>query len=184
MITRICLFTLLLLNAPGFADTWNGTAEITFDGTSTLHDWGGKVTANPFKAEVTMEGRAPQRVTSEVVVKAAKMDTAKPKRDANMRDAMQVTKHPLIVGKIDAEFGDIAPADTPTKLPVELTLLGKSHKVAGTISSWKLAGNTATFDLDFELSLKTCGIKVPAVLLVIRVGDTIKVGAHVKLVRP
>lgn len=184
MKTRLCLIALLLLAAPVWAGTWNGSAEITFDGTSTLHDWGGKVTASPFKAEVTLAGDKPQRVTSEVTVKAEKMDTAEPDRDKKMHKAMKVTDHPLIVGKIDAKFSEIAPASTPTKLPIKLTLLGKEQNVTGTISNWKLNGNTATFDLSFDLSLKTSGISVPAVLLVIRVGDTIKVGAHVKLVRP
>jgi hypothetical protein len=62
-------------------------------------------------------------------------------------------------------------------------LLGKEHEVDAAIDNWVLKGNTATFDLDFELSLKKCGIEVPSVLLVIRVGDTIKVHATVKLVR-
>jgi hypothetical protein len=33
------LFSATLLHA----ETWSGTAQITFDGTSTLHAWGGAV---------------------------------------------------------------------------------------------------------------------------------------------
>ena len=163
------------------AETWSGTAQITFDGTSTLHAWGGKVAAEPFKADVTMDGGKPQRVTAEVTVKAAKMDTAEPKRDANMRKAMKVDAHPLILGKIDAKFSEIAAASTPTKLPIELNLLGRPQNVTGTISNWKLAGKKATFDLDFPVSLKASGISVPTVLLFIKVGDGIKVHASVTL---
>lgn len=175
-----CL-SLLLSLSPLHAETWSGTARISFDGTSTLHDWGGKVAVEPFKADVTMSSDKPQRVKAEVTVKASNMDTAEPKRDANMRKAMKVDAHPLIVGKIDAKFSEIAAASTPTKLPIELNLLGKPQNVSGTISNWKLAGKKATFDLDFPVSLKASGISVPTVLLFIKVGDGIKVHASVTL---
>lgn len=171
------LFSATLLHA----ETWSGTAQITFDGTSTLHAWGGKVAAEPFKADVTMSGDKPQRVKAEVTVKASNMDTAEPKRDENMRKAMQVDVHPLIVGKIDAKFSEIAAASTPTKLPMKLILLGKPQDVTGTISNWKLNGKKASFDLDFPVSMKASGISVPAVLLFIRVGDGVKVHASVTL---
>ena len=179
----LLLSTLFLSAASLYADTWGGKADITFDGTSTLHAWGGKVSAEPFKADVTMAGDKPQSVKSEVIVKAADMDTAEAKRDANMHKAMKVTDHPLITGKIDAKFSEIAAAGTPTALPIELNLLGKPQKVTGTISNWKLNGKTATFDLDFPVSMKASGISVPTVLLFIKVGDGVKVHASVILTR-
>lgn len=175
-------FLILFLSATLLhAETWSGTAQITFDGTSTLHAWGGKVAAEAFQADVTMTGGQPQRVKAEVTVKAANMDTAEPKRDANMLKAMQVNSHPLIVGKIDAKFSEIAAAGKPTKLPIELDLLGKSQNVTGTISNWKLNGRKASFDLDFPVSMKASGISVPAVLIFIRVGDGVQVHASVTL---
>lgn len=165
------------------AEIWKGQASIAFDGTSTLHDWGGKVTAQPFKADVTMNGDKPQRIVSTVTVKAAEMDTEEAKRDENMRKAMKVTEHPLIVGKIDAKFSEVAAAGTPTKLPIELNLLGKPQNVTGTISNWKLEGGKATFDLEFPVSMKASGISVPTVLLFIKVGDGIKVRASVTLTK-
>jgi len=184
MKTKLTLLALLLLTSAVHADLWNGTAQITFDGTSTLHAWGGKVNADPFQADVTMEGEKPFRVVSRVTVKSVKMDTAEAKRDENMRKAMMVTEHPIILGEIDAKFNEIAPTSTPTQLPLTLTLLGKAQKVNATISNWKISGNKATFDLDFDLSLKKSGITVPTVLLFIRVGDIMKMHASVKLTRP
>lgn len=178
---KILLF--LLLATLVHAETWNGKATIAFDGTSTLHDWGGKVTAQPFKADVTMNGDKPVRIVSTVTVKAAEMDTEEAKRDENMRKAMKVTEHPLIVGKIDAKFSEVAAAGTPTKLPIELNLLGTPQNVTGTISNWKLNGNKATFDLEFPVSMKASGISVPTVLLFIKVGDGIKVRASVTLTK-
>lgn len=173
----------LLLATLAHSETWNGQATISFDGTSTLHDWGGKVNVQPFKADVTMNGDKPQRIVSTVSVKAAEMDTEEAKRDENMRKAMKVTEHPLIVGKIDAKFSEVAAAGTPTKLPIELNLLGKPQNVTGTISNWKLSGNKATFDLEFPVSMKASGISVPTVLLFIKVGDGIQVRASVTLTK-
>ncbi|MFO1484109.1 MAG: YceI family protein [Verrucomicrobiaceae bacterium] len=180
---RLLLLVALWGTAPLHAETWNGSASITFDGTSTLHDWGGKVSAQPFKAEVIMKGDKPQRIVSTVHVKAAEMDTQEAKRDENMRKAMKAAEHPLIVGKIDAKFSAVAAAGTPARLPIELTLLGRPQNITGTISNWKLEGDTATFDLEFPVSMKTSGISVPSVLLFIRVGDGVKVKAHVTLTK-
>jgi hypothetical protein len=130
------------------------------------------------------EAGQPTALKAKVEVKAAGMDTAEPDRDVKMRKSMKVTDNPLITGVMDTAFDKIMGADgKPAKLPFALTLVGKTHQVAASISNWKLSGSNATFDLDFDLSLKKCGIDVPSVLLVVRVGDTIKVHASVKLIR-
>lgn len=187
MMTRFSLLALLLTALPAQADTstWSGTSKISFDGTSTLHDWGGKVQAKPFATQVTTDANGnPTRVQATVTVEAAKMDTAEAKRDENMRKAMKASEHPLITAVIDAPFTAIRQGDAaPATLPLKLTLLGRSQNIAGKISNWKLKGDKASFDLDFDLSLKNSGIKVPSVLLFIRVGDTIKVHCAVELKR-
>lgn len=170
----------------GATANWDGTAEIAFSGTSTLHTWGGKVSAEPFTASVvTGDDGRPQSLSATVKVKAAGMDTANDKRDANMHKAMKAAEHPLIEGKFqDVSFASIMPdGKTPSKLPFSLTLLGKRHDVVATVTNWKLSGDTATFNVNFSLSLKQCGISVPSALLVVRVGDKVKVNASVKLVR-
>jgi polyisoprenoid-binding protein YceI len=183
---KLFLFSLLVAgSALADTSTWSGTSKITFDGTSTLHDWGGKVAAKPFVTTVTTDASGnPTRVEATVTVEAAKMDTAEAKRDENMRKAMKADEHPLITGVIDTPFTAIRQGDaTPASLPLKLTLLGKTQTLTGKISNWKLKDDKASFDLDFDLSLKTSGIKVPTVLLVIRVGDAIKVHATVELKR-
>ena len=189
----LCMTTAVLccLSFPAAAradgpQRWAGSSTITFAGTSTLHDWSGKVAAEPFTTLVTMDsGNQPESLKATVQVKAAGMDTDEPKRDENMRKAMKVLDHPLITASIDAPFSRIAsaPGKEPATLPFKLGLVGKTHEVRGTISNWELKDDTATFDLDFDLSMKKCGISVPSVLLVIRVGDVVKVHAQVKLVR-
>jgi hypothetical protein len=185
----ILLLTACLLGSLAQADTtqsWSGKADITFEGTSTLHNWGGKVSAKPFQTQVTLDAEGkPKRVQAEVIVEAAKMDTAEPKRDENMRKAMKVTEHPLIQAMIDVPADQIA-ADlkTPTQLPMTLTLLGKPQQITGTIRQFQRKDGKVTFDLDFPVSMKASGISVPSVLLFIRVGDGVKVHASVTLAQP
>ncbi|WP_038162170.1 YceI family protein [Verrucomicrobium sp. BvORR106] len=185
----VALLCFLTSPAPARADApqrWAGTSTITFAGTSTLHDWSGTVAAAPFTTLVTLNAsNQPESLKATVQVKATDMDTQEPKRDENMRKAMKVLEYPLITANLDAPFSRIipAPGKEPATLPFKLSLVGKTHDVTGTISHWELNGDTATFDLDFDLSMKKCGISVPSVLLVIRVGDVVKVHAQVKLVR-
>ncbi len=183
MVAALLAFSNLLLAEPTL---WSGTSEIRFDGTSTLHDWSGTVPVDPFTATVMMNDQEqPTALKAKVTVKAVKMDTKEPDRDKKMRDSMKVADFPLIVGTMDTAFDQVMkPGEkSPSRLPFTLSLLGKDQQVDGAMSNWVLKGNTATFDLDFDLSLKKSGINVPSVLLVVRVGDTIKVHANVKLVR-
>lgn len=176
----------LALHSQAATTRWKGASEIVFAGTSTLHSWSGKVKAEPFAATVvTNDSGQPTHLEAKVQVKVAGMDTAEPDRDTNMRKAMNATGFPLITATMDAPFTQIMDpaAKQPATLPMVLELLGKKHQVAGRISQWKNNGKEADFDLEFELSLKDCGITVPSVLLVIRVGDTIKLHASVKLLR-
>jgi hypothetical protein len=188
---KLLLFSLAVLFAGGASVAatparWAGTSKISFAGTSTLHSWSGTVSAQPFTAVVSMdENGTPTALKAKVIVKAVDMDTARQDRDKNMRASMKVADFPLITGSMDTAFDKvIKPGEkSPSRLPFRLTLLGKDHQVDAAISKWSLKGDTATFDLDFDLSLKKCGITVPSVLGVIRVGDTIKVHSPVKLVR-
>jgi hypothetical protein len=181
---KYLLLFFLLSASLSLAETWNGRAELKFEGTSTLHDWGGKVTPQPFKADVTLHGDKSLRVVSTVTIKAVEMDTQEPKRDENMRKAMKVADYPLIIGKIDAKFSEISAAGTPSRLPLTLILLGMPQNIIAKISNWQLKDGRATFDMEFPVSMKASGISVPAVLFFIRVGDAVTVRAHVTLSKP
>ncbi len=188
---RLVLIALFaaLTRGPAPAGTltqWRGASDIRFEGTSTLHDWSGTVSAEPFTATVTMDDEGhPAALKSQVTVKAVRMDTREPDRDKKMRASMKAADFPLITGTMDTTFDKVMRpgGKTPSRLPFKLRLLGRDHQVDAAISNWSLKERTASFDLDFNLSLKACGITVPSVLLVIRVGDTIKIHANVKLVR-
>jgi hypothetical protein len=167
----------------GETQAWQGRADITFSGTSTLHDWSGKVAAQPFLTRVSTDsGGRPVRVQSSVKIEVAGMDTAEPRRDENMRKAMKTSEHPLITAEIDVPADKIASdLRTPTQLPMTLTLLGNPLKVIGSVSSFKQQDGRITFDMDFPISMKAGGISVPSVLYFIRVGDVVKIHASVTL---
>ncbi len=179
-------FLVLLLESKthaGETQAWQGRADITFSGTSTLHDWSGKVAAQPFLTRVSTDsGGRPVRVQSSVKIEVAGMDTAEPRRDENMRKAMKTSEHPLITAEIDVPADKIASdLRTPTQLPMTLTLLGNPLKVIGSVSSFKQQDGRITFDMDFPISMKAGGISVPSVLYFIRVGDVVKIHASVTL---
>lgn len=185
----LCLSSLASLRAQ---DPWKGSCEIKFSGTSTLHNFSGTVSAEPFTVTVTgIEKPATAQLAGVVKVKAADMDTAKPKRDQKMHDSMDVSTHTEVVVTLPkgTNMAQTKPATEneklrPTQIPFTLTLLGKDQQMVGTISNWKHADGIATFKVTFTVSLKASGIKVPAVLGFVRVGDEITVEADLVLLSP
>ena len=172
---------------------WQGTCDITFTGTSTLHRWSGKVAAEPFGVLITDAGDlSKMTVATEARVMASKMDTENEKRDAKMHESMDITSYPEI--KVFVNLPEGLKASTkpvvengklrPTEIPFTMNLKGKVQNLIGKVTSWKYDGSVATFSVAFPLSLKASGIKVPSVLGVVRVGDRIDVKADVKLVAP
>ena len=192
-------FVLLLLAAGLFTSPdlyaqspWKGSCDIQFFGTSTLHDFSGTVSAEPFTVSVTgIDDPATTQLAGVVKVKAANMDTAKPKRDKKMHVSMDVATFTDITVTLPKGMNTTLtkPATEsgqprPTQIPFTLTLLGKDQQMVGTVSDWKYSEGVASFKVSFSVSLKTSGIKVPAVLGVVRVGDEIKVEASLVLLSP
>ena len=185
---------LLLFTGPGLyaQSPWKGSCEIKFSGTSTLHDFTGTVSAEPFTVSVTgIDDPATTQLAGVVKVKAVDMDTAKPKRDKKMRESMDVTTYTDIAVTLPKGMNTTLTKPVtesgqprPTQIPFTLTLLGKDQQKAGTVSGWKYSDGVASFKVSFSVSLKASGIKVPAVLGFVRVGDEIKVEADLVLLSP
>ena len=180
-----CIFCCAHITASGEDTRWQGSSDIVFSGTSTLHKWSGLVSARSFIAIVQMDEQGkPTHITAKVEIAAAKMDTAEPKRDENMHKAMHVSDFPLISGMIDVPYAEVlAGRKEPSKVPFTLTLLGKKHTVTANVIRWVVEKDSVNLTMEFDLSMKECGIEVPSVALVIRVGDTVKVHVPVKLVK-
>lgn len=169
---------------------WSGTCKVHFSGESTLHDFEGTVSAEPFTVTISdMSDPAKATATSSVVVKAAGMDTGNDKRDVEMHKCMDVATHPEIVVEIDhLAVTTTKPATDgavprPTIIPFQMTLKGKTHEVTGQVSDWSYSEKEASFTVSFPVSLKDSGITPPNVLGLVKVKDEILVSASVKLKR-
>jgi hypothetical protein len=94
----IALATLLyagLGSLPARDQDWKGACSVHFSGKSTLQDFEGDVTAEPFTVKIEgMDDPAKAHASSRVVVKAGAMDTGNEKRDAEMHKCMEVTTYP------------------------------------------------------------------------------------------
>ncbi len=169
---------------------WSGTCQVHFSGESTLHDFEGDVTTEPFTVTIAgMENPAQASASSGVTVNAAEMDTGNDKRDAEMHKCMDVTNHPEItVSVVELAVSATKPAmdgamPRPTVVPFQMTVMGKTHSITGQVSDWSYTDGDATFTVSFPVSLKACGIKPPGVLGVVKVKDEIQVQAKLHLKR-
>lgn len=167
---------------------WNGACEITFSGKSTLHNFAGTVNAEPFTVSIaSMTDKTKATASSQVIVKALKMDTTSKKRDAKMHDVMKAsTFTDIIVDVIKLKPDKTKPVfdsaiPRPTIIPFTLTIKGKKQQITGTVSDWSYAGDTIKCTVSFPVSLKTSGIVVPTVLGFIKVDDQILVAAKLTL---
>lgn len=194
MIRKLCTIVLALSSIFPFLQAgeteWSGTCEVHFSGESTLHDFEGDVSAEPFIVEISdMANPAAASASSRVVVKAAAMDTGNDKRDVEMHKCMDVSTHPEIVVDVDdlgiSEMKTVADGvvPRPTVVPFKMTLMGKTHEITGQVSGWSYSDGDATFSVSFPVSLKACGIKPPGVLGVVKVKDEVRVKATLHLVR-
>ena len=171
------------------ADGWSGTCEVRFRGTSTLHDFTGKVRCQPFRLGVATAGGGRTIVpAAEVAVLAREMDTGNGTRDRQMRETLQSDGFP----RIRANFGPIDPESIRQELrtapqarvPLDFTLtirdVGRPvHAFAG---HFRETGAEVSFEVDFTVSLKDFRLPPPRALFgLVRVGDSVHVTAAVRL---
>ena len=163
------------------AETWRGEADIDFAGTSMLHNFEGGVKADPFAAQVSMNGKM-ATLGGTVVVAVVQMNTGHAKRDANMRKMFDSLHFPKIIGVVDPIEIDTGAARS--RVPMKLTIRDQTQTVAAKVTGWKIEGNTLRCELRMNLSLKASGLVAPAVLGIIKVGDEVSVRARVVLKGP
>lgn len=164
-------------------ETWTGTSDVKFHGTSTLHDFDGTIPKVPLK--VTVKPGADGRLVSAMSdVEVAKMNTAEPKRDKSMWEMFQQAKYRFIkieVNEVPEKV--LKPSGTKAgSMPVVLNIAGQRGKVVGAVTNVVEAPATTSFDLKFPVSLKAFSLEPPkAVGGLVKVGDTVQVEAHVTL---
>ena len=176
---RLVVTALLVstLGPSAFAEIRRGSADIEFQGTSTLHDFSGTAKTDPFDALVESEGTA-TLVSGTATVAVARFDTGHANRDKNMRKMFDAARFPFATGTLEPVRIDRAKDSAATLV---LTIRDRTTRVPATIRNWQMEGHVIRFDLDMTLSLREIGLSPPVLLGVIRVGDAVPVRVRIAL---
>lgn len=150
---------------------WPAEAVVRFSATSTLHDFGGDVPAQPFVLTVSSNAWS-----AEADVLSGLMATGSDGRDKNMYRMLNTNDHPLLHGQITAAP---KPAAGSTNVTLSLKISGQQHDLPVQISNWNETGDRLSFHAEWDLSLKQFKLKPPSVIGIIRVGDLVHLSADV-----
>lgn len=186
MMVKIFAAFLLLSAAPAWAGKIEGACDIRFLGTSTLHDFSGKVRCQHFAVGmVTDETRKVGITEAGVDVLVDEMDTGNKDRDRQMRDMFGSDRFPRIHGTVrNIDVNGIREAtarDGKAVLELSLRIRDIERRVPATVTNLREEGDRVRFDVEFPVSLKDFGLKAPSVLFIIRVGDKVNVTGNVQL---
>ena len=149
-----------------------GQATVRFAATSTLHDFGGALPAQPFLL-VLSNGTW----SAEADVCAGLMATGNDKRDRNMHRMLSTNTHPFIHGRV---VGAPVPSSrSATNATLHLKIAGRALDLSVRVSDWLQSADEVRFHAEWDVSLDEFGLKPPSVLGVIRVGDRVRIEADV-----
>jgi polyisoprenoid-binding protein YceI len=150
------------------------TCDITFSGSSSLHDWSGK--AAPVHA-VLQPAAETGLWNVDLAIPVQDLSTDNEARDTRMREMFHATESPEIRASLRSVDPVVAHRDS--HLNVMLTIRGVSHELPATVSRWQQDDAHVAFDADVDVSLEQFGLEAPTVLGLIRVADAVLVHAHV-----
>jgi hypothetical protein len=159
-----------------------GTCDVRFRASSTLHDFSGSARSRPFAAPIAKNGEGKATLPAvELEFPVADMRTGNDSRDGKMREMFQADRYPVIraaARDLDAdslrermrkERGGTVP------LTVFLAIRGMERKIQATAGNWKEERERFSFDVEFPVSLREFGLEPPSVLGIIRVADRVDV---------
>src|SRR4030095_107004 len=153
------------------------TAVIRFAGTSTLHDFGGELPAQPF---VLILSNGTWSASAGVL--SAQMATASEGRDRNMHRMLATNDYPEIHGTVvNAPIPDGKTHGTNAILQLKIREQIRALPVA--IQYWQETRENIRFHAVWQVSLKQYGLKAPSVAGIVRVGDRVKIDADVVAMR-
>ncbi len=174
---------LLLCCLPLFgvqADLLNAKTELTFDGTSTLHDFTGHgETESP--ADWTLNEKGATLSIAEVSFDVKSLSTDHKKRDKNMLKMFEPDDYPKANGTI--KDWHLSKKEATDQILV-LNIHGQSLEVPVRMEAYENTPEGVVLNGSFTLSLKACDLKRPSVLGLIRVGDEIKLQVKLLLTQP
>ncbi len=167
----------ILLQPAARAGHVTATADILFSGSSTLHDFEGKASLQPFVASFTEDQETGGlQVTAQASLNIEDMTTENNKRDKNMFKMFDLEHFQLITGELP-ETAIRSEGSTQTRL--HLRIRNVEHDVDATISNLQRNGNQISCSMTFPVSLKLFDLKGPSVMGLIRVDDLIDVECRI-----
>lgn len=176
----------LFFASPGFAGEIRGECDLRFLGTSTLHDFTGTVRCLPFSADLGKDTAGNTGIPAvEVEIPVEEMDTGNKSRDAQMRRMFESDRFPRIRGtvrNIDVEAIRTAIRGGKAEIDLALRIRDVERQVPASLTHLREEGDEVRFALELPISLKDFGLKAPAVLFFIRVGDRVTVKGNFQLV--
>lgn len=182
---QILIISLSLLTAITLkAEDLTAKLDITFDGTSTLHDFSGHVQSEApatWAAEKQAEEQAATLSIPEVMIKVSTLSTDHKKRDKNMQKMFEPETFPDISGKISDWKLSATEASEQT---LTLMIHGQTLDVPVKVGPFTQTETGILLPCTFTLSLKASDLKRPSVLGMIRVGDEVQLKVDLLLVRP
>ena len=147
------------------------SAHIRFRCSSTLHDFEGQVSAQPFVLTL-----ATNTWSAKGAVLAGEMTTDHKSRDRKMWDMLAASIHLQITG-------EVAPSPLPPPTGTNVTLLlrirDQQHELPVRITGWTETAEEVQFQAAWEVSLKQYGLKPPSVIGMVRVGDRVQLDARI-----
>jgi hypothetical protein len=171
----LCLFSLWNdAQAGENVERLPATAVIRFAGTSTLHNFGGQLPAQPFFLVISNG-----TWSAASIVWAGQMNTGHEKRDGKMHQMFNTNAFPTIQGGVAGP----AISGAMTNVNLRLQIRDKSHDLPVRITGWSENAREIRFHADWEVSLDAYGLNPPSVMGVIRVGNRVKLEADVSATR-
>ena len=184
----IMLPVFLMLITPATARELSGACTVTFIGSSTLHNFEGTATCNPFVLTVNAAPSGELQLGPVVLtVPVTTMITGIDRRDRTMWEMFESELFPLITGRLAAmPLKELRrQLHESAKTAAEFTLLLRIRNIEQPVKTrvTRLVDSTESFtvDLEFTLSLATFRLEPPTVLGFIRVADAVKVKVNVQL---
>lgn len=186
---RLLILCFCLFAGNLWAAELKGSCQINFSGTSTLHDFSGTASCEPFVVALDSQQPAGLRLVGETVeVAVADMDTDNNKRDKKMRAMFEADRFPFISGRIEAlspqvieRLAAAARGNVNTQIKTHLKIRDTDLPQTARVSKILEDESQLELELEFELSLKAYQLKPPSFLGLIRVGDRVKVKIHLLL---
>lgn len=157
-----------------------GEAQIVFQGRSTLHDFSGKVSSQPFVINALRDENG--RITkwsSQADVSASTMDTTNKDRDKNMHKMLDAANYTFISGTVSNAPAPVL-GSSNSIITLTLKIRDKCKTIPVEITDWHESAKELAFSASWTVSLKDYGLKPPSVLGIIKVNDTVALAAKIQ----